>query len=354
MRSMNSRAWIEVDLGALLRNGQRVRDRARVPILPMVKADAYGLGAVPVARALESLDPWGFGVATVEEGRELRDAGISRPIVVFTPLLAPDIDTARELRLTPSLGRREDIERWSATKLPWHLSIDTGMNRSGVPWTDVAALRDALVACPPEGAFTHLHSAELDDGSRDAQEERFANAVAALPTRPRVLHVENSSAVEGRAPSRWNVARPGIFLYGVGSGRREIAPDPVVAMRAHVVDIRDITAGESVSYDATYRAGEPRRIATLAIGYADGYRRSLSNRGKVIVRGRCVPITGLVTMDMTMIDVTGVDCEVGDIATLIGSDGGARLDVADVARTAELSPYEILTGLRARLPREYK
>jgi alanine racemase len=231
------------------------------------------------------------------------------------------------------------------------------MNRAGVTWTEVAGLRDAIAACPPQGVFTHFHSAELDDGSRDQQEKRFAEALAALPVRPDVVHAENSPAVAHRGaayPWRWTLARPGVFLYGVGSGpTADMQPEPVVAMRARVVDLRTVADGETVSYDATYRAVGLRRIATLAAGYADGYRRALSNVGAVLVRGHRAPIAGLVTMDMTMIDVTDVPCETGDVATLIGRDGDDHIDVEEIASTGSLSPYEVLTGLRARLPRRY-
>ncbi len=353
MRSLMRRAWVDVDLGALLRNGQRVHERAGVPLLPMVKADAYGLGAVRVTRALELLAPWGYGVATIAEGEELRRAGIIRPIVVFTPLLIDDLDVAVRAHLTPALSRRADIQHWARTGQPWQLAIDTGMNRAGVPWDEVASLTDLVKSSPPEAAFTHLHSAELDDGSRELQEKRFEEAIAALPLRPALLHVENSPAVEARQPSRWDLARPGIFLYGVSSGRADVAPDPVVALHARIVDMRTIPEGESVSYDATYRATGPRRIATLAIGYADGYRRHLSNRATVLVNGQRAPVAGLVTMDMTMADVTGIPCEIGDIATLVGADGDERLSLSEVARVGEISPYEFLTGLRGRLPKQY-
>jgi alanine racemase len=160
--------------------------------------------------------------------------------------------------------------------------------------------------------------------------------------------------VEHRAPSKWRVARPGIFLYGVTSGNApRLQPEPVVAVRARVIDLRTIAAGETVSYGGTYRAPSERRIATLGIGYADGYRRALGNRASVLVHGRRVRVVGVVTMDMTMVDVTDVQCEIGDIATLIGSDGADRIDVVDVAEMGDLSPYEILTGLRGRLPRRY-
>jgi alanine racemase len=354
MHSLIRRAWVDVDLGALLRNATAIATQSRARLLPMVKADAYGLGAVRVARALERLDPWGFGVATIAEGEELRQAGITRPVLVFTPLLVGDFDAALRADLTPTLGAREAIERWQATDRPWHLAVDTGMSRAGIQWNEIEQLRDLLPHRAPQGVFTHFHSAERNDATRVEQERRFAVAVAALPIRPAMIHAENSAAVEHRGPSSWTVARPGVFLYGVGSGfDAAIAAEPVVTLRARIVDLRTIPDGDTVSYGATWRANGERRIATLAIGYADGYRRALSNRAYVIVNGRRAPVAGVVTMDMTMVDVTDAPCAIGDAATLIGRDGDERIDVVDLARMGDLSPYEVLTGLRGRLPRRY-
>lgn len=354
MHSLMRRAWVEVDLGALLRNGIALVARAAVPLLPMVKANAYGLGAVRVARTLQRLRPWGFGVATIAEGEELRRAAVEGPIVVFTPLLAGEFDAAVRADLTPTLGTSAAIAQWTLTRRPWQLSIDTGMSRSGVPWNEVAALHDAILDHPPQGAFTHFHSSERNDPTRDEQERRFAAALACLPIKPPLLHAENSAAVEHRAPSPWNMIRPGMFLYGVSSGHHAaLQPDPVLSVRARVIDIRRVPQGDTVSYDATYRAASDRRIATMAVGYADGYPRSLSNRGVVLIHGRRAPVVGLVTMDMTMIDVTDVRCELGDEATLIGIDGLDRITVADVAAAANMSPYELLTGLNGRMPRRY-
>jgi len=356
MQSQLTRAWVEIDLGALLQNGARVAAHTGSRLLPMVKADAYGLGAVRVACALQELDPWGFGVATVLEGDELRRAGVERPIIVFTPLLLEDFDAARRARLTPALGDARSIRIWQRYRLPWHLAIDTGMNRAGVPWRDVGALHELIATAPPQGVFTHFHSAERDDGSRRVQEERFMSVLNALPVRPEMVHAENSPAASRRhgSQTRWTIARPGVFLYGVGFGDgAEITPEPVVTLRARVVDLRTIEAGDTVSYGATFRADLPTRIATLAIGYADGYRRALSNIGTVLIRGRRARVAGNVTMDMTMCDVTDVDCAVGDVATLVGRDGDEQLTIDDVAKTGGLSPYELLTGLRSRLPRRY-
>lgn len=357
MQSLLTRAWVEVHLGALVRNGARVVEHTSTRLLPMVKADAYGLGAPRVACALQELDPWGFGVATVGEGHELRRSGIDRPIIVFTPILPEEFDAACRARLTPALGDADSIRLWARRGRPWQLAIDTGMNRAGVPFREVEHLHTVITEHPPQGVFTHFHSAERSDGSREEQEKRFRDAVARLPVRPEMVHAENSPAIARRGQGvdpGWTVARPGIFLYGVGSGDGALVqPEHVVSMRARVVDLRTVESGDVVSYSGTYRAPGPRRIATLAIGYADGYRRALSNIGRVLVRGRRAPVVGLVTMDMTMLDVTDASCEVGDVATLIGSDGDDSISVEEVAATASLSPYEVLTGLRSRLPRRY-
>jgi alanine racemase len=354
MQASEKRAWVEVDLGALQRNAAALAQRAGAPLLPMIKADAYGLGAIPVARVLEPLDPWGYGVATILEGLELRAAGITRPIVIFTPLDDEELGDVRAAALTPSLSRGESIDRWRAEGGgAWHLAIDTGMSRAGARWDEVDALRDAISRCPPEGAYTHFHSAELNDDSSDEQERRFRDAVASLPERPEILHTENSAAIARRDGSDWTCVRPGIFLYGVGGWDGAVVePEPVVHVRARIIDLRRVRDGETVSYDATYRAVGERRIATLGIGYADGYPRSLSNRGSARLGARHVCVAGVVTMDMTMVDVSETPCALGDVATLIGGD--ASLNVATVARVAEMSPYELLTGLRGRLARVYR
>ena len=349
-----TRAWVEVDLGALCRNGAAVAARAGVPALPMVKADAYGLGALRAALALESIRPWGYGVATVTEGEELRRGGITRPIVVFTPILRTEIDALRRADLTPALGDPAVIEAWARTGRSWHLQIDTGMSRAGMRWDLVSNHRDLLERTRPEGAFTHFHSAELEDGSRDEQERRFDEALGALPARPQLVHAENGPAVERRAPSRWSLCRPGIFLYGVPAFQGgALVPEPVASLRARIVELRVVRDGETVSYDATWRARGTRRIATVPVGYADGYRRSLSNRGVALLGGRRVPVAGRVTMDMTMFDVTDTDAALGDVLTLLGADGGDAIGVSEMSAMCELSPYEVLTGLKLRLPRQY-
>jgi alanine racemase len=346
------RAWMDVDLDALVRNGTAAQQRAGVPLIPMIKADAYGLGAERVALALEQLQPFGYGIATIEEARLLRSIGISRPLIVFTPLLRDEYLEAHALALRPTLGFPEEIEEWRKRAGNWHLSIDTGMSRAGIPWREVDRLNDVLTRHMPEGAFTHFHSAELNDGSMDEQENRFREAVLKLPHRPRILHTDGSAAIARHGRSEWDAIRPGVFLYGVGSGEgAQLEPEPVVYLHARIAETRWIEPNDTVSYDATWRADSRRRIATLPVGYADGYPRALSNRGKVLVRDRFVPIVGLVTMDMIMIDVTDIDCEPGDVVTLIGREPQIRLGT--LGELAQMSYYEILTGLRSRLTRYY-
>ncbi len=348
------RAWLEVDLGALSRNAKELARRARAPLLPMVKSDAYGLGAAAVVSVLEGVSPWGYGVSTPEEGASLRAQGVTRPVLVFTPALPEQFPAMREHALVPSLGDVVRIDQWHRSGGgAWHLSIDTGMSREGVRWNRTAELADVISRHPPDGAYTHFHSAEHDDGSSDEQQRRFRTAVAALPVRPRWLHVENSPAIERQSPSPWDLIRPGVFLYGVGS-RSDVRPADVVAFHARIVELRDLLPGDSVSYGATWHATRPSRIATVAAGYADGIRRSLSGHGQALVGGRRVPMTGIVTMDMTMLDVTDVPCELGDVATFLGSQGSERIGLEEMAQASGLSPYELLVGLKLRAPRVYR
>lgn len=348
------RAWVEVDLGAVVRNAEALARHARAPLIPMVKADAYGLGAVPVVRALERLAPLAYGVSSIPEGEELRAAGITRPILCFTPVGLADLPRLRHAGMTPTLSTAETIAAWGRDGGAWHLAIDTGMHRAGANWDQLDALRDTLVAHPPAGVFTHFHSAEADDGSMERQEERFRAALARLPERPRLVHAENSAGIVRRGPSAWDAVRPGIFLYGVGSGAgASMQPEPVASLHARVLEVRDVAPGESVSYGATWRARTARRIATVACGYADGLRRALGNAATALHAGRPVPIVGVVTMDMAMLDITDVACAVGDVITFLGRSGDALRTAEAVADSAGLSPYELLTGLRLRLPRMY-
>jgi alanine racemase len=360
----SARSWVDVDLAALQRNARWLAARARVPLLPMVKADAYGLGATAVAHALRNdgeLEIVAFGVAAIAEGIELRQAGIPHDIVCFSPIWGDDLAAAREAGITPSFGDPADVQAWhSAGGGAWQLSIDTGMNRAGASSESLRvndllmhALRHCCAQTPPVGVWTHFHSADDDRLSMAEQERRFREAVAALGVADHVArHCDNSAGILARDGSPWAYVRPGVALYGVTQGM-PAQLSPVAHLRARVVDLRDVRKGEPVSYGATWRASTPTRIATVAAGYADGYRRHLGNQGAALLNGHRVPVVGRVTMDLTMLDVTGVPVDKGDVATLIGRDGDLVLTADEVASVADLSPYELLTGLRARPPRRY-
>ena len=370
-------AWIDVDLAAIRYNAERLRARAGAPLVAMVKADAYGLGAVAVARTLGATFSdsaglgnadlqlvWGLGIATIAEARELREAGCLARLLCCTPLLPEDLVDAAALDVTPSLHTATDIQAWAAIQGgAWHLSIDTGIARAGIRWDRVAELRAVLQRCPPEGVFTHFHSAEEPNGSRELQEVRFAKARDALADvlPPNLLiHSDNSAAIAARADARGvvhgasdaSLVRPGIALYGAGNHVSSQLRQ-VFHLRARIVDLRDVHAGESVGYGATWSPTETRRIATVPVGYADGYRRHLSNRGDALLHGQRCPVVGRISMDMTTVDVTGISCAIGDVLTLIGTDGAHTLTTDAVAKSGDLSPYELLVGMRLRLPRLY-
>ncbi len=368
--SATRRAWVDINLDAIRQNARRLRARAGVPLVAMVKSDGYGTGLLPVVRTLGAAfvgdddtvrnveAPWAFGVATLDEAAVLRQAGCTARVLCTTPLTVSELSDARSLDVRPALHRAEDIAVWSALGGgAWHLSIDTGMSRAGVRWDEVVPLASVLRDHPPEGVFTHFHSADLTDATRETQERRFLDARRALghAVPPNALiHSDNSAAIAARGPSPGHLARPGIGLYG-STATTALGLEQVVHLRARIVDLRDVHDKESVSYGATFRASGTRRIATVAIGYADGYRRALSNRGEALVHGQRVPVAGTVTMDMTMLDVTALSniCAIGDVATLIGRDGDDCLFTEEVAARGGLSPYELLVGLSLRAPRQY-
>ncbi len=349
------RTWIEVDLQALVANARTVQALApRARLLPMVKANGYGLGAVSVARALERADPWGFAVATEDEGKELREAGIRRPVLVMGPQLeALRVVAAHDL--TPALGSVEQIAAWLALApgRPFHVEVDTGMARWGLSWKSFAAESASFRDAPGfEGVFTHFHSAAERPETVREQWDRLQAAVATLPRRPALVHAENSAAALTFPETIGDLARPGIFLYGGRAGAHR--PRPVVSWRARVLATRWREPGETASYGATWTAAERTCLATLAAGYADGVPRSLSNHGAALIGGRRAPIAGRVTMDFTMVSAVGWTPQVGSVATLIGTDGDCSIELDDVAAAAGTISYEILTGLGRRVARVYR
>ncbi|MGH7466108.1 MAG: alanine racemase, partial [Longimicrobiales bacterium] len=339
---LQARAWVEVDLDALRDNYRAVREAvgARPAIIPMIKADAYGLGAARVVRALEPLEPWGYGIATADEGAALRDFGVRRPIVVFGPLPPTAVETAARAGLSATISDLPSLERWAAAAaggtLDFHVEIDTGMGRAGFDWRDTPGWSRAVHDLAEggrvrwTGVMTHFHGADSAEATASAtQWERFQDALAQLPVPldGLMVHAANSAAALRWPAYAADAVRPGIFLFGghpAPHAMQMTRPKPVAALRARLVLVRDVGPGSTVGYGATHIARKPERWGTLAIGYGDGLPRRLGNRGAAIVHGRVVPFVGRISMDMTVVDITGVpDARAGDVVTLIGSDGGA-------------------------------
>jgi alanine racemase len=365
----DARAWVDVDLDAVRANYRTVRDRARprVGVVPMVKANGYGLGAERIVRALDRLGPWGYGVAAAAEGAALRELGVERPIVVFSPLPPGDVALAAEAGLTATISDLGGLDRWlaaarSGRPLDYHVEIDTGMGRCGFDWRSVEVWGREIVARTSEavrwtGVYTHFHSADEADATPSrAQWERFETALVQLPIgrESLLVHAANSAASLRWPEYGLDLVRPGIFLYGVQAADDPQAPlpQPVASVRARLVLVRDVPPGSTVGYGAEHVAQRDERWGTLDIGYGDGYPRAMGNRGHALVKGRRVPIVGRISMDLTVVDLTEVpDAQVGDVATLIGADGDAEIRVEEVAEHARTIGYEVLTGLGARLPR---
>lgn len=364
---------VEIDLQALRTNLCQVRTRAGEArqVLAVVKADAYGHGAPRVARTLQEAGVEVFGVAIVEEGIELRKAGIERPIVVlgsiyagqekdvFTHCLTPtlfDLEAARRLdRYAAKAGRRS----------PYHLKTDTGMGRVGFRPEELEGVLQELSTfenLEMEGFFSHL--ALADDPRHpftDQQLEIFRNCLAQVQAagfNPSYRHLSNSAALFSREIPECNLVRPGIVLYG-GLPSEDFAGslslDPVMSFRTSVAHLKTVPAGTGVSYGHRFVAGRETVLAAVPVGYADGYSRALSGRGEVLVCGRRAPVAGTVCMDWTMIDVTDVPgVKVGDQVTLLGRDNGNRIAAEEWAEKAGTIPYEVFCQVSKRVPRIYK
>lgn len=346
-----NRAWVEVDLAALQANARAVQDAAGgAPLLPMVKANAYGLGATTVARALEGLDPWGYGVASFAEGVALRESGIRRPILVLTPAGSEQLGGYRVHNLTAVIDRPAVAAEWSA---PFHVEVDTGMARCGIRWDDTEAI--AACATPDlEGVFTHFYAADRGVETVDEQWTRFEQALEALPRRPPLVHAQNSAGA-WRLQQRLDLVRPGIFLFGASAGTGLPTPRPVASLRAPVVSVRRVRRGETVSYGGEWTAPRDTTVATLGVGYGDGIPRQAQDTASVLLGGGRRPVIGRVTMDFLMVALEQGDAvAAGDVATLVGRTASGDISLDEFAAWTGTIAYEALTRLAARLRRVYE
>ena len=353
-----------IDLTRLAANYRAITAAAPVPIMPVLKADAYGHGAIPVARKLVELGATMLAVAYVEEAAALRDAGIAVPIVVLAGFTAAQLDVIERHALVPVLGTASTVRlvtsrpRGSA-KLAVHLKVDTGMTRLGLGADDAVTAAEALVASGSTdlaGILTHLACADENADVTRQQLDLFDEILARLSgrgIRPRFVHAANSA---GLAFSRagHTLARPGLLLYGVRP--RPLSPgievQPVMTVATAVAALRDVAAGTSVSYGARWTAARPSKIATLPVGYADGVPRTsaMSEHGFVMVRGQRCPVAGNVCMDLMMADVTDVGAAAESDRVVLMGDEPTAWDVADWAGT---NAWDAMTRIGARVPRVY-
>lgn len=381
--SLSRPTWAEVSLSTLRRNFRLTQQHvgASIVVCAVVKADAYGHGAVECAHALEEEGAAWLGVTSTDEGVRLREAGITARILLMSGFWRGEEEAVIEHRLTPAVWQRESLELLDRSTqalttpgdraVPVHMKIDTGMSRLGVPRDQVTGFCDILRGFPRikvEGVFTHLASSEVVDAESNAQQlAAFESALAELRSHnvnTKYVHAANSSAIASLPAARYNFVRPGISLYGYAlpfvstSGRpseiRGLALEPVMTWKTRIIGLRKVGPGGSIGYGSTYRARQPMTLAVLPVGYADGLRRELSSLGRVLVRGAVAPIVGRISMDLTLIDVSSISgVDVGDEVIILGRDGEHQLDAWEHATLAQTIPYEILCGISSRVPRRY-
>jgi len=364
-------AWVEVDLDAVAGNVRTLAaEVAPARLLAVIKADAYGHGAVPVAReALRAGAAW-LGVALVEEALALREAGVTAPVLVLSEPHPAAADACAANAVAVTVCTRDAVDAFGAAgrhagrPVAAHLKVDTGMHRQGCAPTDLPGLVAAALAEPGldvEGLWSHFAVADeaAKTATTDAQLARFREALAAARRaglEPRWRHLANSAGATVRDDARFDLVRAGIELYGLAPSP-ELAAGvrarlrPALALRAAVSALRTVQAGERVSYGHRWEAPRPTRIATLPVGYADGVRRGLSGRIRVRLGERSLPQVGTVTMDQMMVDVDDADVEVGQVATLLGDPARGEPGVGAWAEVLDTIDYEITCGLSPRLPR---
>ena len=382
MRRATRPTWAEVSLQALRQNFRVVQQHVGrgVNICAVVKADAYGHGAIECSRALEAEGAQWLGVTSLDEAIPLRDAGIQARILLMTGFWRGEEEEIVRLRLTPTVWEPWHLESLEKAALalgvdsqPVHLKIDSGMGRLGVRLHDLPPFCSALKSSPHlslEGLSTHLASSEiLDAPSVQEQLDEFSEARQYLEhqgLRATLVHVANTSAVISRKETWNNMVRPGIALYGYylpfqragrevsGSGWK-LPVKPVLTWKTRILSVREAAANQALGYGGTYVTKAPARIAALPVGYADGLNRQLSSRGRVILREHFAPIVGRISMDLTLVDVTGIPgVAVGDEVILLGASESLSVDAQEHAELANTVPYEILCAISKRVPRRYR
>ena len=363
--------YVRIDLDIIQQNFQAVCEKVGVPVMAIVKADAYGHGAVQVARLLEGKCAF-FGVSSVLEALELRQAGLHTPILILgqTPVKAFPLAIREGIR--PAIFHYEaavalsEAAREAGMEAPFHFAVDTGMSRIGFQATRESADLCAKIASLPglkaEGLFSHFATADCADLTRSRiQEEKFLAFDAMLKQRGvevPIRHLDNSAGLMNFS-THYEMVRSGIVTYGLYPSH-EVDPalltlEPALSWHSRVTHINLLPPGREISYGGTYVTTKPTRVATIPVGYADGYRRSLSGKFYVLIRGKRAPILGRICMDQMMVDVTDIpDCALNDKVVLVGRDGDEVITMEAIAEAADSFNYEFVCGISRRVPRLYR
>lgn len=362
--------YVTVDLDAIAANFQAVQEKAGVPVMAIIKADAYGHGALPVARLLANSCAF-FGVSSVPEAIELRKAGLKNPVLILGHTPVESFPLVIQEGIRPAIFHYEDALALSQAAMelnmtaPFHFAIDTGMSRIGFQVSEETADLCAKIAQLPnlqaEGLFSHFACADVDDLSHAQQQlqlfEAFSKMLQDRNVHIPIRHMNNSAGIMN-FDSHFDLVRSGIVTYGLYPSQ-EVDPallslKPALSWHSHVTHVKTLEPGRTISYGATYVTQTETRVATVPVGYADGYRRNLSNCFHVLIRGQKAPILGRVCMDQIIVDVTHIhNVCLGDPVVLIGKDGQAQITVEEIAQQADSFNYEFVCGIGRRVPRLY-
>ena len=367
------RTWVEINLDALECNFDAVREELpeNMKILAVVKANAYGHGAIGVAKFLEDKADY-LAVAATDEALELRKNGVNCPILILGHIPYGDYDNIVKFNITPTISDFYEAELLSKAAVkagvtaPLHIAVDTGMNRIGFPLNsesvkDIKAI-NSLPNVEIEGIFSHFAAADMADKAYTRKQvekfDGFVKSLSEIGVDAPIKHLYNSAAIAD-LEKKYDMVRQGIILYGLRpSDEVEFnnikVPQPVMSMKTRVVQVKTLPAGECISYGCTFTTEKETKVATLCAGYADGVTRVLSNNGEVLIRGKRAKIIGRVCMDQFMVDVTDIpDVEAGDTATIFGTDGEETISVDEIAKKANTINYEIICNINSRVTRVY-
>ncbi len=365
--------WAEIDLNAIKNNLEQIKaivEAQGSKVLAVIKDNAYGHGAIATASIAQSININNFGVATIEEAIQLCQVGIKDSILVLGCILPEQADIVIQYGITQTISSWATCKALSNSSMilgkqaKIHIKIDTGMGRIGVPYDKAVEFIEEALRVPRivvEGIFTHFASADTDPEFTDLQIERFRHIISSLEKKGihiPVKHASNSAGIFNFPSSYFDMVRPGLIIYGLypcDNPLKKINLKPAMSLKTRIVYIKELPSDHGVSYGRTYITNKPTKVATLPIGYGHGYSRKLSNKGKVLVRGRKAPIIGLVCMDQCLCDVTDIpNVSVGDEVVLIGKQEDEEITADEIADITGTISYEVVCGIHSNVPRTYK